>query len=168
MITQAITLLPPSSIQFLSVVLPMLYFHFQQSLLVDLISVCNLVTFDHRQGGGVKSGVSSELKGEPVKRHDDPSSKKEVRPNPETDGFRSNPDMSVQSCIDADTKAAKNNCQYSDEEDKFFTACEDIYEDHDVSDVNKESIFHLVECADPGFLTSTPKKAISRHIDTVW
>ena len=83
----------------------MLYFHFQQSLLVDLISVCNLVTFDHRQGGGVDSGVSSELKGEPVKRHDDPSSKKEVRPNPETDGFRGNPEMSVQSCRDADTKA---------------------------------------------------------------
>ena len=127
-----------------------------------------LVTFNNKQGGGVKSGFSNELKSEPVKSCDDPRSKKEVKSIPEADVFKGNPDMSAQACGGGDRKTAKNNCQYSDEEDEFFTACEGIYENQNVSDINKESIFHLVECAGPGFLTSTPKKALSRHIDTVW
>ena len=55
-----------------------------------------------------------------------------------------------------------------EEEEEFYTAFEEIFGDHRMSDIDGKDIVHLVECAGPGFLTSTPKKDVSRHVDTIW
>ena len=55
-----------------------------------------------------------------------------------------------------------------EEEEEFYTAFEEIFGDQRMSDIDGKDIVHLVECAGPGFLTSTPKKDVSRHVNTIW
>ena len=81
--------------------------------------------------------------------------------------------MDIEASQDAIRENGKTNNTTSgsvkkEEEEEFFTAFEEIFGGHKMSDIDGKDIVHLVECAGPGFLTSTPKKDISRHVDTIW
>ena len=108
-----------------------------------------------------------------VNAHKDTASEKGVGLDPEIVRFKRSLGMDIEATQDANRENGKTNNTTSgsvekEEEEEFFTAFEEIFEGHRMSDIDGKDIVHLAEYAGPGFLTSTPKKDVSRHVDTIW